>query len=81
MGMHVDVRRVEQAVGVFLEAENGRAGIGLVGAHALEHGQAVMQRMGQHVGGRFAPGHELAVVPDEAVTVGHGHGNLQHCVE
>jgi ADP-ribose pyrophosphatase YjhB (NUDIX family) len=46
---------------------------GLVGAHALEHGQAVVQGVGEHVGGGFAPGHELAVVPDEAVAVGHGH--------
>jgi hypothetical protein len=33
-----------------------------------------MQGMGQYVGGGFAPGHELAVVPDETVAVGHGHG-------
>jgi hypothetical protein len=30
--------------------------------------------VGEHVGGGVSPGHELAVVPDEAVTVGHGHG-------
>ena len=48
--------------------------VGLVGAHALEHRQAVVQRMGQHVGGGVAPRHELAVVPDEAVAVCHRHG-------
>jgi hypothetical protein len=32
--------------------------------------------MGQDMGGGFAPGDELAVVPDEAVAVGHGHGDF-----
>jgi hypothetical protein len=32
--------------------------------------------MGEHVGGGFTPGHELAVVPDEAVAIGHRHGVL-----
>ena len=69
----IDVRRIEQPFGVFLHAENGGAGDCLVGAHALEYGQAIMQRMGQHVGIGFTPGYEFPVVPDEAVTVGHGH--------
>jgi len=34
-----------------------------------------MQRMGQHMGVGFAPGDELAVIPDETVAVGHGHIN------
>jgi hypothetical protein len=73
--MHVDVRRVEQPVGVFLEAEDRGAGRSCRRARPRTR-QAVVQRVGQHVGGRVAPGHELAVVPDEAVTVGHGHGGI-----
>src|SRR5690606_3940461 len=38
-----DVGRVEQAVGVRLEAEDGGAVRGVVGAHALEHAHAVVQ--------------------------------------
>ena len=40
---------------------------------AFEDGQAVMQRMGKNVRVGFSPGYELAVVPDEAVAVGHRH--------
>ncbi len=61
---------------MFLQAEDGRALRGLVCPHALEHAHAVMQGMGEHVGGGFAPGYELAVVPDEAVAVGHGHDDF-----
>ncbi len=70
---HVDVRRVEQALGVVLQPEDRGAFDGLVGAHALEYGEAVVQRVGEDVGGRGTPGHELAVVPDESVAIGHRH--------
>ncbi len=49
---HVDVGRVEQALGVVGEPEDRRPIDGLVGAHALEYREAVVQRMGEHVGGR-----------------------------
>ena len=52
---HVDVGRVEQAIGVLLQAEDGGADLGLVRAHALEHREAVVQRVGEDVGGGRAP--------------------------
>ncbi len=58
------------------EAEDGGAALGLVGADALEDTHAVVQRMGEDVGGRLAPGHELAVLPDETVAIRHGHGQF-----
>ena len=39
--------------------------------NALEDRQAVVQRVGEHVGGGAAPRHQLAVVPDPAVAVRH----------
>jgi hypothetical protein len=32
--------------------------------------------MGKYVSGGFAPRHELAVVPDKAVAVGHRHNQV-----
>ena len=71
---HVNMRRVEQALGMFLEPENRRAMGRAVGAQALEHGESIMQRVGQNMGIRVAPGHELAVIPDMPVAVSHRHG-------
>src|SRR5690606_40088801 len=68
-----DVGRVEQAVGVFLQAEDGGTLGGFVGAHAFEHAHAVVQAVGQHVGGRVAPFHQFTVVPDHTVAVSHRH--------
>src|SRR3546814_1655824 len=68
------MRRIAQPPRVVLQAEDGGAGGGFVGAHAFEHRQAVMQGMGQDMSGGIAPRHEFAVVPDEAVTVSHRHG-------
>ncbi len=65
-----DVRRAEQATGVLLQAEDAGAAVGgVVGAHALEHTQTVVQRVRHHVRARLAPGHQLAVEPDHAVTI------------
>src|SRR5262249_22468072 len=36
-----------------------------IGALALEHRARIVQAMGEHVQGGLAPGHELAVVPDD----------------
>src|SRR5690606_39289390 len=69
-----DVGRAEQAVGMLLQPEDGGAVVGLVGAYPLEDAHAVMQRVGEHVGGGVAPRHHLAVVPDQAVAVGHRFG-------
>ena len=75
--LHVhDVRRIEQSIGVRLQAENGRAFGGVVGAHAFEHAHAVMQGVGQHMGGGIAPRHQFAVIPNHAITVGHRHSCL-----
>jgi hypothetical protein len=68
-----DVGGVEQSVGVVFETEDGGAAFGLVGTDALEHAHAVVQRMREDVGGGFTPGHQLAVLPDEAVAIRHGH--------
>ena len=38
-----------------------------VGSLALEHAARIMQPVGQHVQRRAGPGHQLAVIPDEAV--------------
>src|SRR3546814_1006692 len=40
-----------------------------IGALALEHAGAIVQPVAQHVQLGVAPGHRLAVVPDDAVTV------------
>src|SRR3981081_2087918 len=44
----------------------------VVDALALEYRGAVMQRMGQHMDAAVAPGHQLAVEPNEAVAIIHG---------
>ncbi len=72
----VDVRRIEEPVGVVFEAEDGGAERGAIGAHAFEHGQPVVQRMRQDMRGRVSPWNELAVIPDETVAVSHRHGLL-----
>ena len=64
----------EQALGVILQPENGRTGGGFVSTHTFKDTHAVVQRVGQNVCGGFAPGDEFSVIPDDAVTIGHGHG-------
>src|SRR5581483_438798 len=65
---------VIEALAVLGELENLTA----VGPLSLEHRAGVVQAMAQHVQIGLAPGHELAVVPDEAIAVvigdqvGHG---------
>jgi hypothetical protein len=68
-----DVRRVEQAVGMLFETEYGGAVFGPVGADPFEDAHAIVQGVRQHVRCRLAPGDQLAVVPDEAVAIRHGH--------
>ena len=68
-----DLRRAEQPIGVLAQPEDRRARRGLIAAHALEDAHSVMQRVGQHMRGRVAPRHQLAVVPDEPVAVCHRH--------
>jgi hypothetical protein len=66
-----DLGRVEQAPGVLFHAEYGGALGRGIGADTLEAADAVVQRIGQDVGGGVPPGDQFTVVPDEAVTVGH----------
>jgi hypothetical protein len=49
--------------------------LAVVGAHAFEHGAAVMQRMGEEMNARIRPRDQLAVEPDKplALIVGR-HG-------
>jgi hypothetical protein len=70
---HVNVRRVEEPLGVLLQSEDSSALSRFVRAHAFENGKAVVQRMGEHMGVRVAPRHELAVVPDVPVAIRHRH--------
>ena len=65
-----DVRGVEQALGVLGQPEDAGPLGRLVGAHALEHAEPVVQGVGQHVDLGVAPGDQLAVEPDEAVSIG-----------
>jgi len=74
-----DVGRIEQAVGVLFEPENGGALVGLVGADSFKYAHPVVQGVRQHVRGCLAPRHQLAVVPDESVAIRHGHGLLSLC--
>ncbi|MNQ49356.1 hypothetical protein D3C85_632660 [compost metagenome] len=71
-----DLGRVEQPVGVRLQAEDRRAVRGVVGAHAFEYAHAVVQGVGQHMGGRVTPRHQFAVIPNHAITIGHRHSCL-----
>src|SRR5690606_34615558 len=81
----VDMRRIEQPVGVFAKSEHGSANFGVVGAFAFKDRQTIMQGMGQDVGGGVAPGHQFSVIPDQAVTIGHRHNALHekrhHCTK
>ncbi len=45
----------------------------LVGAHALEHAQAVVECVRQHVHLGVAPGHHLAIHPDQTIAIGETH--------
>jgi hypothetical protein len=71
---HVDLAGVEQTLGVLGEAEDRSAADGVVRTDALENGQAVVEGVGEHVGGCLTPRNEFAVVPDETVAVCHRHG-------
>ena len=71
---HVDMRGVEEPLGVLLQPEDRGAARRVVGAQTLEYRESVMQGMGQDMGIRVAPGHELAVIPDVPVTISHRHG-------
>ena len=68
-----DFCRIKQALGMFVQTENGRAFFRLVSPDPLENAHAVMQGVGEDMSGGFAPRNEFSVLPDEAVTVCHGH--------
>src|SRR5262245_58706644 len=69
---HVDARRVDEARGMVLHAEDRRTVRRVVGAYAFEDREAVVERVGEDMSGGSAPGHHSAVVPDPAVAVVHG---------
>lgn len=60
---------IEQAPGVVLQAENHGALGCLIGAHAFEYRQSVVQAMREHVYLGFLPGYEMSIEPDEPITV------------
>ena len=66
-----DLGGPEQTIRVIAQAEDRRTCSGPIAADAFEYAETVMKRVGQDVGVRLAPGHELPVVPDEAVAVRH----------
>ena len=59
-----DVRRVDQALDVVAQAEDGGTADGAVAANPLEGADAVVQRRRQEVQLRLAERDELAVHPD-----------------
>ena len=66
-----DLGGVEQAPGVLGQAEDGGAQLGVVGAHALEDAQPVVQAVAEHVDLRIPPVDELAIEPDLPITIRH----------
>ena len=60
----VDLGGIEQALHVFVGAENRRAAGQLVAANAFKDRRAVVDDVRHHVDGRVVPVDELAVVPD-----------------
>ena len=69
---------VEEALGVFLQAEDGGAAGRVVGAYTLKSAAAVVQGVGQHMDLGVAPLDHAAVHPDFAVAVGHGGRHSGH---
>ena len=61
----VELGRLEEAVEMIGVAEDGRADLGVVAAHALEDAGAVVQAVREYVDLRVLPVDELAVHPDE----------------
>ena len=72
-----DFGAVEQALGVFLQAENGGAFVGLVSAHALESAATIVQGVRENVHLGIAPVNQLAIHPDGAIAVRNGR-NCAH---
>ena len=66
--------RVEQPLRVLTQTENRCSINGFICAYALKNRHAVMQAMREHMQVGVTPVDELAVFPDFAVAVGHGHG-------
>ena len=61
-----DLRGIEQALAVLLQAEDGGGAVGTgIGADAFKNGAAVMQGMGENVNLGIGPGDHFAVKPDE----------------
>ena len=60
-----DMGRTEQAVSVFLQPEYARAFVScLVRTHTLEHAEAVVKRVSQHMHFGFTPGNHFSIHPD-----------------
>src|SRR5690606_12620721 len=68
-----DAGALDQALGVLGELED----LAAVGALALEHRAAVVERVAQNMDIRLAPRNELAVHPDETVAIVVGN-DLSH---
>ena len=72
-----DFGAVKEALGVLLQAEDGSAFVGFVGAQAFKSATAVVHGVGEDVDFGIAPIDELAVHPDFAVAVVQG-GRVAH---
>jgi len=72
-GTSVGGKETLNSLGMLPEAENRGAVDGVVGAYALKHRHAIVKAVREHVQGSVAPVDQLAVFPDFAVAVSHGH--------
>ena len=64
-----DMGRSKEPVSVVCKPEDGRSPVCLIGPHALEHTQPVVESVSKHMYLRIPPRHHLAVKPDYAVTI------------
>ena len=64
-----DMGRSKEPVGMVRQPEDGRSPVCLVGPHALEYTQPVVEGVGEHMYLCITPRHHLAVKPDYTVTI------------
>src|SRR5215469_777442 len=69
----VHLRRVEHAVEMRVEAEDGGAMHGVVAANPLEHTGAIVQAVRRHMCRGLLPGDDPTVLPDEFALREKGH--------
>ena len=68
------LRRLAQPLGMLGDLED----LAAIGALALEHGAGIVQTVGENMQSGVGPGHELAVVPDDAFALVKGGSGSSH---